>query len=159
MNSWFCINAFCLLSILLIPLIYLILVCVFFYGIKSLGQWSSLNGEVSTIANMDFKASLSFRKCCKVFQNFYLGYGNSVPLAVVSESGIIQITRKLSWMQWQNKETGFLRKLFITSAALQASLSLFPPPTFLGFALEQVKPLKCQAPSLDVTEHFIFLLS
>lgn len=62
---------------------------VYFYGIKSLGQWSGLNGEVSTIVNIDFTASLSLRKCCNVLQNFYLGYGNSVALAVLSESGII----------------------------------------------------------------------
>lgn len=60
-----------------------------FYGIKSLSQWSGLNGEVSMVPNMDFKASLSLTKCCKVFQNFYLGYSNSIPLAVVSESSII----------------------------------------------------------------------
>ena len=51
---------------------------------------------MSTIANMDFKASLSLRKCCKVFQNFYLGYGNLVPLAVVSEPGIVQIAAELN---------------------------------------------------------------
>lgn len=37
-NGWFYINSFWLLSILLIPLIYLILMYVYFYGIKSLGQ-------------------------------------------------------------------------------------------------------------------------
>jgi len=65
---------------------------VYFCGFKSLG----LTGEVSIIVNVDFKASLGLRKCCKVFQNFCLGYSISVPLAAVSESGIIQITQKCS---------------------------------------------------------------
>lgn len=44
-----------------------------------------------TITNMDFKVSLCLKKkkCQKVFQNFYLGSGDLIPLAIVFETDMI----------------------------------------------------------------------